>query len=106
MNERATRAPIKNEADNGLSNERGAIAAARTSVPDSATSQFFINTKDNKFLDRANSADKVGYCVFGKVIDGMDIVDRIRKVATGQRNGHRDVPTEDVVIRSVRRLGR
>jgi cyclophilin family peptidyl-prolyl cis-trans isomerase len=104
MNEKATRDPIKNEAENGLINERGTIAAARASAPDSATAQFFINTKDNKFLDRANSADKVGYCVFGKVVEGMDVVDQIRKVATGQRNGHVDVPTQDVVINSVRVL--
>jgi cyclophilin family peptidyl-prolyl cis-trans isomerase len=106
MKEKATRDPIKNEAGNGLSNERGAIAAARTVAPDSATAQFYINTKDNKFLDRANSADKIGYCVFGKVVEGMDVIDQIRKVATGQQNGHGDVPTQDVVIRSVRRLGR
>ena len=104
--EKNTREPIKNESANGLSNERGTIATARTSVPDSATAQFFINTKDNKNLDRANSPDKVGYCVFGKVIEGMNVIDQIRLMKTGQRNGHGDVPVEDVVIRSMRRAAK
>ena len=106
MNEKPTREPIKNEAANGLSNERGTIAAARTNVPDSATAQFFINTVDNPRLDRAKSSDKVGYCVFGKVVEGMNVIDQIRLVKTGQRNGHGDVPVEDVVIRSVRRAAK
>ena len=106
MKEKPSRAPIKNEASNGLSNDRGTISAARTTNPDSATTQFFINTVDNKFLDRGNSPDKSGYCVFGRVIEGMDVVDRIRRVQTGQHGGHRDVPLQDVLIRSVRRLSK
>jgi peptidyl-prolyl cis-trans isomerase B (cyclophilin B) len=102
--EKESYAPIKNEAGNGLSNKRGTVAMARTQVPDSATAQFFVNTKDNPFLDRANARDKVGYAVFGQVTDGMDIVDAIRRVKTGSRAGHNDVPEEDVIIRSVRRL--
>ncbi len=101
--EKETHAAIKNEAGNGLPNKRGAIAMARTSEPDSASAQFFINTKDNSFLDRANARDKVGYAVFGQVIGGMDVVDAIRRVETGKRAGHGDVPVKDVVINSVRR---
>jgi len=101
LKEKKGRAPIKNEAGNGLSNERGTLAMARTNDPDSATAQFFINVKDNKFLDRSNSS--AGYAVFGKVIDGMDVVDKIRRVETASRGGHDDVPKQDVVIRSVRR---
>ncbi len=103
MRQKKTRAPIKNESANGLSNKRGTIAMARTSVPDSASSQFFINVKDNDFLDKAKSHDGVGYAVFGKVVEGMDVVDKIRAVPTGNRGGHGDVPAEDVVITSVRR---
>ena len=102
MKEKKTREPIKNEAGNGLKNERGTIAMARTSVPDSATSQFFINVKYNDFLDRANAKDGVGYAVFGKVVDGLDVVDKIRRVETARG----DVPTKDVVIRSVRRVSK
>lgn len=102
LKERKTRAPIKNEAGNGLSNVRGTIAMARTNVPDSATSQFFINVKDNTFLDRAQARDKVGYCVFGRVTEGMDVVDKISLVRTGRRGMLSDVPVEDVVIKSVR----
>jgi cyclophilin family peptidyl-prolyl cis-trans isomerase len=102
MKERKTREPIKNEAGNGISNTRGTVAMARTNVPDSATSQFYINTVDNKFLDRANAKDGVGYAVFGKVIEGLDVVDSIRKVETGRM----DVPVKDVVIRSVRRMSK
>jgi cyclophilin family peptidyl-prolyl cis-trans isomerase len=101
--EKETHAPIKNEAGNGLANKRGALAMARTNQPDSASAQFFINVKDNPFLDRANAKDNVGYAVFGQVIDGLDVVDKIRKVDTGDRKGHEDVPVQDVVIRSVRR---
>ncbi len=101
MKQKPAKDPIKNESANGLSNERGTIAMARTPVADSATSQFFINVKNNTGLDRANAADKVGYCVFGKVIEGMEVVDKIRKVRTGAKMGHRDVPEEDVVIKSV-----
>jgi cyclophilin family peptidyl-prolyl cis-trans isomerase len=103
MKERKTRPPIKNESANGLSNLRGTIAMARTPDPDSATAQFFINVKDNTFLDRANAQDKVGYCVFGRVIEGMDVVDKIKAVKTTRRGPHNDVPEKDVIILSVRR---
>ena len=103
MQQKKTREAIKNESDNGLSNERGTLAMARTPDPDSATSQFFINLKDNTFLDKAQSRDRVGYCVFGKVIDGMDVVDKIAGVRTGNRGGHQNVPVEPVIIKSVRR---
>ncbi len=102
--EKNGRESIKNESSNALSNKRGTIAMARTIVADSATSQFFINVKDNPLLDRARSGDKVGYCVFGQVIEGMEVVDAIRQVATGKQGGHSDVPTVDVVIKSIRRL--
>jgi peptidyl-prolyl cis-trans isomerase B (cyclophilin B) len=102
MQEKKTRAPIKNEADNGLKNERGSIAMARTPDPDSATAQFFINVKDNDFLNfRAPTQEGWGYCVFGKVVEGMDVVDKIKSVATGTKGHHQDVPVEDVVIQSV-----
>jgi cyclophilin family peptidyl-prolyl cis-trans isomerase len=103
LKEKKGRAPIKNESTNGLSNERGTLAMARTNVPDSATAQFFINVKDNNFLDRAKARDKVGYAVFGKVVDGMDVVDKIRRVETASQGGHDDVPVQDVVLRSARR---
>jgi peptidyl-prolyl cis-trans isomerase B (cyclophilin B) len=99
MKEKATNAPIKNEADNGLSNERGTIAMARTMEPHSASAQFFINVKDNKFLDhRSQTPDGWGYAVFGRVVDGMDVVDKIKDVATGNTGYHQDVPVEDVII--------
>ena len=99
LRQKKTKPPIKNEAPNGLSNVRGSVAMARTSDLDSATAQFFINTVDNSaHLDRGP------YCVFGQVIDGMDVVDKIRAVRTGERSGSRDVPNEDVVIQSIRRL--
>lgn len=102
MIEKPTNPPIKNEADNGLKNDRGTIAMARTPDPDSASSQFFINVKDNDFLNyRAPTADGWGYCVFGKVVEGMDVVDEIKGVATGSSGFHQDVPTEDVIIESV-----
>ncbi|HID50141.1 MAG TPA: peptidylprolyl isomerase [Chromatiales bacterium] len=102
MKEKRTRAPVKNEADNGLKNERGTIAMARTPDPDSATAQFFINLKDNDFLNfRAPTPDGWGYCVFGKVVEGMDVVDRIKGVKTGSQGHHQDVPIEDVIIESV-----
>ena len=102
MNEKQTKDPIKNEADNGLKNERGTIAMARTPDPDSASSQFFINVKDNDFLNyRSPTPDGWGYCVFGKVVEGMDVVDEIKGVATGSSGFHQDVPTEDVIIESV-----
>jgi peptidyl-prolyl cis-trans isomerase B (cyclophilin B) len=101
MKEKATNAPIKNEADNGVSNERGTIAMARTMEPHSASAQFFINVKDNKFLDhRSPTPDGWGYAVFGRVVDGMDVVDKIKDVATGNAGFHQDVPLEDVIIES------
>ena len=103
MRQKKTKASIRNESSNGLSNARGTLAMARTSVPDSATCQFFINVKDNAGLDRAQSQDGVGYCVFGRVVEGMDVVDAIKRVATTTRSGHADVPQQDVVLRSVRR---
>ena len=96
MTSKPTRDPIKNEADNGVSNKRGTLAMARTMVVDSATSQFFINLRDNDFLD--NGTRDFGYAVFGEVTDGMDVVDKIAAVRTGNRGGHQDVPTEAVEI--------
>ena len=99
MDQKPTRAPIKNEADNGLKNETYTVAMARTPNPDSATSQFFINVANNGFLDfREPSAQGYGYCVFGKVVEGQDVVDSMRKVRTGMRAGHQDVPTDNIVI--------
>lgn len=99
MRQKSTQGPIKNEADNGLKNKHYSIAMARTSDPHSASSQFFINIKDNAFLDHtAPSAQGWGYCVFGKVIEGTDTVDKIRRVKTGKRGSHGDVPLEDVII--------
>ncbi len=96
-------APIRNEADNGLKNLAGTIAMARTSEPHSATSQFFINVADNSFLDhRDQTPDGWGYAVFGKVVEGMDVVDRIKGGATKAMAGHRDVPVEEVLIQSAR----
>jgi peptidyl-prolyl cis-trans isomerase A (cyclophilin A) len=99
MGEKPTRAPIPQESRNGLSNQRGTIAMARTMNPNSATAQFFINVKDNDFLDAANAQDGNGYAVFGKVVQGMDVVEKIRKVRTTQRGMHGDVPTEPIVIK-------
>jgi peptidyl-prolyl cis-trans isomerase B (cyclophilin B) len=99
MKEKATNPPIENEAGNGLSNDRGTIAMARTNDPHSATAQFFINVKDNDFLNfSAPSGSGWGYCVFGKVVEGMDVVDKIRTVKTGNKGFHQDVPVEDVII--------
>jgi peptidyl-prolyl cis-trans isomerase B (cyclophilin B) len=99
MRQKSTREPIKNEADNGLKNENYSIAMARTSDPHSASSQFFINVKNNAFLDHtAPTAQGWGYCVFGKVVDGSDTVDKIRQVKTGKRGFHGDVPLVDVII--------
>ena len=103
MKQKKTKAAITNESGNGLANTRGTLAMARTSDPDSATSQFFINTVDNGFLDKAKSRDGVGYCVFGRVVEGMDVVDKIRAVATGQKAGMTDVPNETVTIKSVKK---
>ena len=102
-NEKQTREPIKNEATNGIANERGTLAMARTNDPHSATSQFFINVKNNAALN-PNPNNKYGYCVFGKVTAGMEIVDKIRNVATHSVGGHDDVPKEDVIIKSIRRV--
>jgi peptidyl-prolyl cis-trans isomerase B (cyclophilin B) len=100
----SNRAPIENEANNGLKNDRGTIAMARTNDPHSATSQFFINLKDNDFLNfRNESMQGWGYAVFGKVTDGMDVVDKIAAVPTGNKGGHQDVPLETVVIKTIRR---
>lgn len=99
MDQKPTRAPINNEAQNGLKNVAYSIAMARTPDPHSASSQFFINVADNAFLDfRAANAQGYGYCVFGKVVEGQDVIDRIRKVRTGMRAGHQDVPVENVII--------
>ena len=97
MSQKQTDAPIKNEADNGLKNEKYSVAMARTQDPDSASSQFFINVNDNNFLDFPGQ-DGAGYCVFGKVIEGQDVVDKLAKVPTGSANGHQDVPNENVII--------
>lgn len=99
MNQKPTGEQIRNEADNGLKNERGTIAMARTQAPHSATAQFFINVADNDFLNHTKpDLQGWGYCVFGRVTDGMDVVDAIRKVKTGSSGFHQDVPKEDVVI--------
>jgi cyclophilin family peptidyl-prolyl cis-trans isomerase len=104
MKEKSTKEPIKNESYNGLKNDRGTLAMARTNLPDSATAQFFVNLKDNDFLNKAKARDGVGYAVFGKVTDGMDVVDKIAQVETGDRGPHQNVPTKDVVIKSIRRV--
>ena len=101
MTEKSTRPPIVLESKNGLSNLRGSVAMARTGVPDSATSQFFINVNDNLRLDAANSPDGNGYAVFGKVISGMEVVDKIRAVPTASRGMHGDVPTTPITINKV-----
>jgi len=101
MEQKPTKPPIKNEAGNGLKNDTYTLAMARTSVPDSATSQFFINAKNNDFLNRDKSQDGVGYTVFGKVIDGTDVVKKIEQVQTGRKGMYSDVPVETVVIKSI-----
>lgn len=101
MQQKKTNSPIKNESSNGLENKKYTLAMARTSVPDSATSQFFINTTDNGFLDKARAHDGVGYAVFGKVISGQDVVDQIGKTKTGTAAGMKDVPVKAVVIEQV-----
>ena len=101
MNQKPTRAPIKNEADNGVKNSRGTLSMARTSDINSATSQFFINLKDNAFLDHGTR--DFGYAVFGKVVEGMDVVDKIAGVKTGNRGHHSDVPMEAIVTTTARR---
>ena len=103
MKQKSTEAQIKNEAKNGLTNDRGTIAMARTNVVDSATSQFFINVKDNAMLNHAGEGARYGYAVFGKVIAGMDVVDKIKDVRTTSKMPHDDVPVEPVVIKSAKR---
>jgi peptidyl-prolyl cis-trans isomerase B (cyclophilin B) len=101
MKQKSTNDPIKNEADNGLKNDKYTIAMARTGDPHSASAQFFINVADNEFLNfKAPSGNGWGYCVFGKVVQGQDVVDKIKDVATGNKAGHQDVPVEDVVIKN------
>ncbi len=103
MNEKKNKSPIKNEAANGLKNNLGTLAMARTNVVDSATSQFFINVKNNDFLNHRSTAPaEFGYAVFGKVIEGMDVVHSIEKVRTGNKGGHQDVPVDAVVINSAK----
>ncbi len=102
MEQKKTREPIENEADNGLKNVVGSLAMARTNDPHSATAQFFINVKDNSFLNHSSkNAQGWGYCVFGKVTDGMDVVNKIKGVKTGTKGFHQDVPVEAVVIEKV-----
>jgi cyclophilin family peptidyl-prolyl cis-trans isomerase len=102
MTQKTTKPPIKNEATNGLKNDVGTIAMARTSVVDSATAQFFINVKDNAFLNHTNTSERgFGYAVFGKVVEGMDVVRKIENVKTGNAKGMSDVPVEPVIIKSV-----
>ncbi len=103
MREKATKEPILNEASNGVGNDRGTVAMARRMDPNSATAQFYINLKDNAGLNKAQARDGAGYCVFGKVIDGMDVVDKIGQAKTGSRQGHQDVPVEDIIIKSIRK---
>ena len=98
------RSSIRNESGNGLRNDTGTVAMARTSVPDSATSQFFINVRDNDFLNKDRAQDGVGYAVFGKVVDGMDVVRKIEKVPTTTKGMHQNVPTDAVVITSAKVL--
>jgi cyclophilin family peptidyl-prolyl cis-trans isomerase len=96
------RPPIKNESSNGLKNDTGTLAMARTSAPDSATSQFFINVKDNAFLNKESASDKVGYAVFGKVVEGMDVVKKIEQVKTTNKGPHQNVPADAVLIKSAK----
>lgn len=99
MGQKAVKAPVNNEANNGVANNKGTIAMARTNDPHSATAQFFINVGDNSFLNfRSESADGWGYCVFAEVTDGMDVVNKVKTVKTGNAGHHQDVPVEDVVI--------
>jgi peptidyl-prolyl cis-trans isomerase A (cyclophilin A) len=102
MTQKKTKSPVKNEADNGLKNKRGTLSMARTNDINSATSQFFVNLKDNDFLD--HSRGNFGYAVFAKVTDGMDVVDKIAAVETGRKRGFDDVPVEAVTMKSVKRV--
>jgi peptidyl-prolyl cis-trans isomerase B (cyclophilin B) len=102
MQQKPTHAPIENEADNGLTNDYGTIAMARTGDPHSATAQFFINAKDNSFLNHSSKTpDGWGYCVFGRVVEGKEVIDDINSVATANNQGHGDVPLEDVILEKV-----
>ena len=106
MKQKPTQAPVKNEANNGLKNDRYTVAMARTNDPHSATAQFFINVADNDFLNHtAPTPQGWGYCVFGRVVEGTDVVDRIKGVKTGSSGFHRDVPAEDVVIQKAEVVG-
>ena len=106
MRQKPTRSPVKNEADNQLKNAAYTVAMARTSDPHSATAQFFINVADNEFLNyTASTPQGWGYCVFAHVVEGNDVVDKIRKVKTGQRGMHQDVPVEDVIIQRAEVVG-
>lgn len=106
MIQKQTRAPIENEAGNGLKNDKYTIAMARTSDPHSATAQFFINVKDNAFLNyKSPTPQGFGYCVFGRVVEGMDVVDKIKKVKTGDRSGHQNVPLENVLLQKAEVVG-
>jgi peptidyl-prolyl cis-trans isomerase A (cyclophilin A) len=102
MTQKKTKPPVKNEADNGLKNKRGTLSMARTNDINSATSQFFVNLKDNDFLDHSRA--NFGYAVFARVTDGMDVIDKIAAVETGRKRGFDDVPTEAVIMKSVRHL--
>ena len=102
MRQKSTRAPIRNEADNGVKNRRGSLSMARTNDPNSATSQFFVNLVDNTSLDQGRGS--AGYAVFGCVVAGMDVIDQIARVKTGRRGGHDDVPVDPVVVKSVTRV--
>jgi cyclophilin family peptidyl-prolyl cis-trans isomerase len=102
LSQKKTHPPVRNEAGNGVRNQRGTLSMARTDEIHSATSQFFVNLADNDFLDQRPG--QYGYAVFGHVTDGMDVIDAIAKVSTGKRKGHSDVPTQDVLIKSARRL--
>jgi peptidyl-prolyl cis-trans isomerase A (cyclophilin A) len=102
MTQKRTQPPVKNEADNGLKNKRGTLSMARTNDINSATSQFFVNLKDNDFLDHSRS--NFGYAVFARVTEGMDVIDKIAAVETGRRRGFDDVPVDSVIMKSVRRM--
>jgi cyclophilin family peptidyl-prolyl cis-trans isomerase len=102
FSQKKTRTPVKNEAANGLLNERGTLSMARTDAPHSATSQFFVNLKDNEFLDYRPGQH--GYAVFGRVVDGMEVIDKIAAVRTGRRSGYTDAPMEDVRVNTARRI--
>lgn len=106
MKQKSTRASIKNEANNGVANKIGTVAMARTMEPHSASAQFFINVADNDFLNHsAPTVQGWGYCVFGQVVDGMDVVNKIKGVATTMRGGHQDVPSDDVIIEKAEIVG-